>query len=107
MPRDDASSGTTRGSTAVNQIGMPPLVALRGAESLRQLRDRVRKAVEELGRLREENRKLAERITVLERGPVAEDGESLVKVPETPEHLRQRLDAFITAIDVYLSKNEA
>lgn len=107
MPSADPSSGKPQRTEAVNQIGMPPLVALRGAESLRKLRDRVRKAVDELGRLREENRKLAERIVELERGPVGDDNETLVKLSETPDNLRNRLDAFISAIDAHLAKNEA
>jgi len=107
MPRDQRPAENAQGSAPADQIGMPSLVALRGAESLRRLRDRITKAVDELGRLREENRKLEERILELERGPVWDVDETLVKISDTPEHLRKRMDTFIAAIDTYLAKNEA
>ena len=107
MPGEDLPPENSPSSDPVGQIGMPSLVALRGAESLRQLRDRIRKAVDELGRLREENRKLAERIVELERGPVGDPDETLLKIGEAPDQLRERLDAYIGAIDAYLAKNEA
>lgn len=106
MPRAEPPPKQPKHSAPVSQIDMPSLVALRGAKSLRRLRDRITKAVDELGRLREENRKLAERIEELERGPIGDADETLVKIGETPSHLRQRLDAFIGAIDAYLAKNE-
>ena len=107
MSLDQPPAEDARESAPVNQIGMPSLVALRGAESLRRLRDLITKSVDELGRLREENRKLEERILELERGPVGDEDETLVKISDTPEHLRNRLDTFIAAIDAYLAKNEA
>lgn len=89
-----------------SEIGMPPLVALRGAESLRLLRDRVQKTAQELGRLRKENRNLANRIAELESGPSIDPSATLLSFEEDPARLRERVSGFIEAIDTYLARDD-
>ena len=108
MSTRDPSTNNNKRPAAGKQMGIrtPHLVALRGAESLRQLRDRIKKAIEELNRLRTENQKLADRIAELERGPVFDENNTIITFNTPPHLLRKRIDSFIDAIDAYLAKND-
>ena len=92
-------------SPRAGEFELPPPIALRGAESLRQLRSHVRKAVQELARLREENGALQKRILELERGTPADESKSVITFDERGTELRERVDGFIGAIDAYLSRH--
>lgn len=68
-----------------------------------QLRDRVMAAARELEHLREENARLAARITELEREMGAVGGGLGLALDEPPEQLRRHLERFITAVDRVLA----
>ncbi len=103
MANDDPAPKTEKPKSG-NEIGMPPLVALRGAESLRLLRDRVQKTAQELNRLHKENQKLAQRVAELERGPAIDPNTTILSFEENPDRLRERINGFIQAIDTYLAR---
>jgi len=87
-------------------LHVPSATVLRGAASLRQLRDRVQALVKELERLRKINRESAERIAELE-SPKEKDSETVeITFESDKEQLRTRVNAFIKAIDDYLTIEE-
>lgn len=75
-----------------------------GLAALERLRNRVEAAVAEIERLREENAALAERVDELTAHDVVR-GESAPALPleGDPEALRQKVEAFIEAIDRMLA----
>ena len=84
-------------------LSSPSLRQLERA-SLKSLRDHVSKAVEEIVRLRAQNKSLARRLAEFEAagggsGLILEEG---IDVQE----LRSRISSFITTIDAYLSTSD-
>lgn len=71
---------------------------LQGVKSLERLRSRVEEAARELNRLREENRRLAQRIEALEGRPAGRP----LGFEEDPEALARKIKGFIRTIDRYL-----
>ena len=89
-----------------HEFDSPSAVILRGAESLRQLRNHVQDIVQELDRLRETNRQLADRITELEAAPNLSSKFTRLTFDEDKEELLNRINAFIKVIDAYLVSEE-
>ncbi len=81
---------------------MQPAIALRGAKSLRRLRDRVEAAVKEIKRLRQQNRKLAEQIAELEAASNIKPTKAVLTFDENERELLDRINKFIRTIDNYL-----
>ncbi len=81
---------------------MQPAIALRGAKSLRRLRDRVEAAVKEIKRLRQQNRKLAEQIAELEAASNIKPTKAVLTFDENEQELLDRINKFIKTIDNYL-----
>jgi hypothetical protein len=69
---------------------------------VRRLHRRVTQAVRTIEELRAENERLRRRIEELEAGPTVPEDESLFTLDEPPDALRDRITAFIDAIDTYL-----
>ena len=89
-----------------HEFDSPSAAILRGAESLRQLRNHVQDIVRELDRLREANRKLADRITELEATPNLSSKFARLTFDEDKEQLLNRINSFIKVIDAYLVSEE-
>ncbi len=89
-----------------HEFDSPSSIVLRGSASLRQLRDRVQAVVLELGRLREENQKLAKQVAELKSGPRRSSGKTNVTFEENREQLLNRVNSFIKTIDHYLNTDE-
>ena len=81
---------------------MQPAIALRGAKSLRRLRDRVEAAAREIRRLRQQNRKLAEQIAELEAASNMEPTNTVLTFDENEQEFLDRINKFIKTIDNYL-----
>ncbi|MXX59170.1 MAG: hypothetical protein F4246_12640 [Rhodothermaceae bacterium] len=81
---------------------MQPTIALRGAKSLRRLRDRVEAAAREIKRLRLQNRKLAEQIAELEAASNIEPTNTVLTFDENEQEFLDRINKFIKTIDNYL-----
>ncbi|MXZ05589.1 MAG: hypothetical protein F4Y90_08945 [Rhodothermaceae bacterium] len=81
---------------------MQPTIALRGAKSLRRLRDRVEAAAREIKRLRQQNRKLAEQIAELEAASNMEPTKTVLTFDESEQEFLDRINKFIKTIDNYL-----
>ena len=79
-----------------------PTIALRGAKSLRRLRDRVEAAAREIKRLRQQNRKLAEQIAELEAASNMEPTNTVLTFDENEQEFLDRINKFIKTIDNYL-----
>jgi len=83
-------------------------VHLRSLEALEQLRDRVVETARELVRLREAQHALREQLgTLAAEMPALPPGGSGARIvfPEDPEVLRQKVQAFIEAVDYYLEQD--
>lgn len=83
-------------------------VHLRSPEALEQLRDRVAATAQELTRLREAQQVLSRQLGALAAEmPVLPPGGSGTRIvfPENPEVLRQKVQAFIEAVDYYLEQD--
>lgn len=76
---------------------------LKSPRSLERLRTRVEAAAEEIERLRTENAALAARIGELEARPAVESDATVLVLDDDPEALREKVNAFIDAIDQYLA----
>ena len=72
-----------------------------------RLRDRVRKAAQELERLRQENHALRERIEQLETRPAIDMDGTVLAFEDDPEVLRGKIEEFIEAIDIYLAQENS
>ena len=81
-----------------------PDLPLAQTTSLRQLRDRVETAAQELERLRRENEALTARIERLEQRPAIDAEAAFVAFDESPEAVRRKVERFIDAIDAYLAE---
>lgn len=79
-----------------------PAIALRGARSLRRLRDRVEAAAREIKRLRQQNRILAEQIAELESASDIEPTKTVLTFDENEQEFLDRINKFIRTIDNYL-----
>ena len=76
------------------------------SSKLERLRACVEAAVSEIERLHETNAALLERIEELEQRPTIDMKHALFPLIHDPEHLKERLNAYIVAIDHYLNKEE-
>jgi regulator of replication initiation timing len=85
---------------------MQPAIALRGAKSLRRLRDRVEAAVQEIKHLRQQNQKLAEQIAELESASNIKPTKAVLTFDENEQELLDRINKFIKTIDNYLVFDE-
>lgn len=103
MTEKDLSQAQKPDHPPVDQgFDMQPAIALRGAKSLRQLRDRVEAAVREIKHLRQQNRKLAERIAELEAASDMKPTTAVLTFDEDEQELLDRINKFIKTIDNYL-----
>lgn len=75
------------------------------SDALARLRNRIRQAVQEIERLRTENRRLQARVRELEQRPALDDDEAFVRLKEDPEALRNQIEHFIETIDTYLDNS--
>ncbi|SHK15269.1 hypothetical protein [Rhodothermus profundi] len=83
-------------------------IHLRSLESLEQLRDRVVETARELARLREAQQMLREQLgSLAAEMPALPPGGSGARIvfPEDPAVLRQKVQAFIEAVDYYLEQD--
>ena len=78
-------------------------VKLKKPRSLERLRDRVKKAVQELERLQQENAALSARIQELETRPAIDHEGTLLVFDNDPDVLREKVEGFIEVIDAYLA----
>ena len=85
-----------------HELDVPSGAVLRGAASLRQLRDHVQALVKELDHLRDRNRKLAHRITQLESEYHRSSKLTNLSFDEDKEQLLEQVHGFIKTIDSYL-----
>jgi regulator of replication initiation timing len=76
-------------------------------EAVKHLHTQVARAVTAIESLREENRRLRERVEELEQRPEVAEDETVVTFPADPESLRETINRFIDAIDVYLQEGSA
>lgn len=79
-------------------------VHLQNPQSLERLRERVKQAVHELDRLRQENAALAQRLQQLEARPDVDFDGTVITVDADPEALREKVEGFIKTIDAYLAR---
>lgn len=92
----EGSNGSNAGQTDQKSRGSS---RLKGANSLRRLKDRIDLTVKELYRLREENTSLHKQIDSLRaEAPGSVDGTSIV-FTESPDVLRSQIEGYIEAID--------
>ena len=89
-------------SSSGRGFDVQPTIALRGAKSLRRLRDRVEAAAREIKRLRQQNRKLAEQIAELEAASNMEPTNTVLTFDENEQEFLDRINKFIKTIDNYL-----
>lgn len=73
-------------------------------EAVKHLHTQVARAVTAIESLREENRRLRERVEELEQRPEVGEDETVVTFPADPESLRETVNRFIDAIDGYLQE---
>jgi predicted nuclease with TOPRIM domain len=76
-------------------------------EAVKHLHTQVARAVTAIESLKEENRRLRERVEELEQRPEVAEDETVVTFPADPESLRETINRFIDAIDVYLQEGSA
>ncbi len=68
---------------------------------LERLRDRIRDVVREIDGLRAENQRLTQQVVALQQQADAGDP-ALLRLDESPEALRSKVEGFIEALDAYL-----
>ncbi|MCY4204173.1 MAG: hypothetical protein OXE92_00420 [Bacteroidetes bacterium] len=102
----DQQTHASGGSPLEHELSIPSATVLRGATSLRQLRDRVQALVNELDRLRKINQEFAERITELESPGKKNPNSVTLTFDNDKEKLLARINSFIKAIDDYLILEE-
>ncbi len=73
--------------------------------ALERLRKQVRRAADELERLRAENRALQQRVAELEARPTVGEDEIVLRVDD-PDALRRQIEGFIETIDAYLDETD-
>lgn len=103
--RQDQGSAPSAASDAPSDEAAPKRkkhVPLKSVKSLERLRARVEEAARELGRLREENRRLTRRIEELGGRPAARS----LTFEEDSEALARKIKGFIRTIDQYLETEE-
>lgn len=85
----------------------PPAPRLEGPPGmvLERLRDRIHDVVRELDMLRMENHRLSQQLAALQGDPDA--GSVVLRMDESPEALREKIEGFIEALDAYLEGEEA
>ena len=86
-----------------HELDVTSASVLRGAASLRLLRDRVQALVKELDRLREKNQELANRIAELQSPQKENPKTTTLTFEKDREKLLAQINAFIKAIDDYLA----
>lgn len=69
---------------------------------VRRLRAKVERATALLDRLQEENERLRQRVQELEQRPAISGDKTVLALDDDPDILRDRISAFIEAIDTYL-----
>lgn len=74
-------------------------------EAVKRLHTQVARAVTAIESLKEENRRLRERVEELEQRPDVSDDETVVTFPSDPDSLRETITHFIDAIDGYLQED--
>lgn len=101
--RDPMESERPARDAAVPTGSAPPADPARAEwRALVRLRDRVETAAREIERLRAENAALAQRVAEAQESVGSPD--TLLEAGETPESLRQRVEAFIAALDRVLAE---
>ncbi len=107
QPKSEGSSVQQNGGESKKKEALQGPVHLKSLKSLERLREKVETAARELGRLREENAALAERLRALEaRTPTVPDGAVVLTLDEEPEAVRRKVEGFIEALDKYLETEE-
>lgn len=71
-------------------------------EVVQRLYQKVKTAIETIGRLRAENERLRERIAELEAKPDLPEDEAILALDDDPDEVRERITQFINTIDTYL-----
>lgn len=96
-PRTSAPAPAERQAPAA-----PPAPRLDGPPGvvLERLRDRIHDVVRELDALRQENHRLSQQIAALQ-GETGADA-VMLRLDESPEALREKIEGFIAALDTYL-----
>lgn len=95
-PAADASPNAAPEPGAPRLEGPPGIV-------LERLRDRIRDVVREVDSLRAENQRLSQQVATLQQQAGAGDP-ALLRLDESPEALRSKVEAFIDALDTYLDE---
>jgi predicted nuclease with TOPRIM domain len=91
------------GADEEDQGPLAPLPA-EHRDAIRRLSRRVAQAADTIERLRAENERLRRRVEELEAGPDLPDDETHLSLDDDPEALRERITAFIDAIDACLDR---
>lgn len=73
--------------------------------ALERLRRQVHRAVEEIERLRAENRALQQRVQELEARPAIGEDQAFLTLDD-PDALRAQIEGFIETIDAYLAERD-
>jgi hypothetical protein len=105
-PASEPPSNGTSAHDAIDDL-IPPDLPEAQQDLLRRLFEQVDAAADTIERLRAENRRLRERVAMLEQRPEVPDDQTMVLLDDDPNTLRSQVDRFIGAIDAYLDGDEA